>query len=148
MGSFWGFFVANTWKPKFCKNMLNPIFSLYAPAASCKKEKLNAVICYNTWKTDLRHFLSKNFYSRYFLIKVIYMNFEPLCCSNLEDQKRPMHRFFERKKKKKNEIPKLDLVWSKNFKTKCFEKKNIHSLSLYAAVTSCKIRKVPCNELR
>ena len=37
------------------------------------------------------------------------MNFEPLCCSNLEDQKRPMHRFFE-KKKKKNEIPKLDLV--------------------------------------
>ena len=83
LGSFWGFFVANTWKPKFCKNMLNPIFSLYAPAASCKKEKLNAVICYNTWKTDLRHFLSKNFYSRYFLIKVIYMNFEPLCCSNL-----------------------------------------------------------------
>ena len=38
------------------------------------------------------------------------MNFEPLCCSNLEDQKRPMHRFFEKKKKKKNEIPKLDLV--------------------------------------
>ena len=28
------------------------------------------------------------------------MNFEPLCCSNLEDQKRPMHRFFEKKKKK------------------------------------------------
>ena len=146
MGSFWGFFVANTWKPKFCKNMLNPIFSLYAPAASCKKEKLNAVICYNTWKTDLRHFLSKNFYSRYFLIKVIYMNFEPLCCSNLEDQKRPMHRFFERKKKKKMKYLNWTLFDPKT--SKCFEKKNIHSLSLYAAVTSCKIRKVPCNELR
>ena len=36
------------------------------------------------------------------------MNFEPLCCSNLEDQKRPMHRFFEKKKKKKKKMKYLN----------------------------------------
>ena len=53
------------------------------------------------------------------------MNFEPLCCSNLEDQKRPMHRFFEKKKKKKKKKLNTKNVtcFIKKLQNKVFRKK-------------------------